>query len=115
MTLDTGGGLTGIPTAAGTFSFIVTATDTTGASSSQSYTLIIKPNTVYVDPTFTGSGQPSTDPGLGLVVGVNAFSTITAALSNVASGGTVVVFGGTYTESVNFNLPLAAAYPDASC
>src|SRR5205085_9378661 len=50
-----------------------------------------------------------TDPGLGLSVGLNAFSTITAGLANIASGGTLVIFAGTYSEPVvAFNVPLGA-------
>ena len=69
------------------------------------------PTTVYVDPSFTGAAgsDPATDPGLGLQIGVNAFSTIAAALPAVQTNGTVVLFGGTYSEpSVNFNVPLSA-------
>jgi autotransporter-associated beta strand protein len=110
LSLSTTGTLTGLPTQAGSYTFTVTAIDSVGATASKSYTVGIAPPTVaYVDPTFTGSGDPLTDPGLGLIVGANAFPTISAGLANVAPGGTLVLFGGTYTEPiVDFNVPLAA-------
>jgi autotransporter-associated beta strand protein len=110
LTLSSSGVLAGMPTAVGNYSFTVTATDAAGASASHAYTVMIGlPNRVYVDPSFQGPGQPASDPDLGLLVGVNAFATITAGLVHVAPGGTLVLFGGTYPEStVNFNVPLGA-------
>ena len=94
------------------YSFYSIATDNVGNVQpvpTITQTTMVVSGTVYVDPSFTGSGDPATDPGLGLTVGVNAFSTITAGLANVAPGGTLVIFGGTYSEpSVNFNVPLSA-------
>jgi hypothetical protein len=85
---------------------------TSAASPAELFTFTTKlppPATVYVDPSFTGptGSDPATDPGLGLQVGVNAFSTVSAALGNVGSGGTLVLFGGTSSDaSVNINVPL---------
>jgi Putative Ig domain/Bacterial Ig domain len=114
ITLDsTTGVLSGTPAADGRYAFMVTATDSLGTSVSQSYTITIPAAapvaTAYVDPNFTGSGDPATDPGLGLTIGVNAFSTITAALPHVTPGGTLVLFGGTYNEpAVDFTAVLGA-------
>lgn len=46
LTLLSSGELSGTPTVADTFEFTVTATDTTGCSGNQSYTLIIPPSTL---------------------------------------------------------------------
>src|SRR5437762_2709803 len=43
LTLSTSGVLSGTPTAAGSFTFTVTATDTVGGSASQTYTVTIDP------------------------------------------------------------------------
>jgi uncharacterized repeat protein (TIGR03803 family) len=106
LTLSSSGLLSGTPTIVGNFAFTITATDAVGATASQTYTIHIHPTMVYVDPSFTGAAgsDPATDPGLGLVMGTTAFSTITSALANLAPGGTLVIFGGNYTEAtVNFN------------
>jgi Putative Ig domain/Bacterial Ig domain len=113
LTVNNSGVLSGTPAAAGNFSFTVTATDAMGDRASQSYGVTIAAAPVvtlaYVDPSFTGSGDPATDPGLGLMVGFNAFSMISAALSHIASGGTLVLYGGTYDEpALNINVPLSA-------
>ena len=66
--------------------------------------------TVYVDDSFTGSGgKLIADADLGTtgnqqaVLGVNAFTTITAALAAVSSSGTLVINGGTYGEAVTLS------------
>ena len=98
----------------GSHTVTITATNADGSTSSTTFTFTAtaaQTSPVYVDPTFTSAPgtDPSTDPGLGLEVGVNAFATITAALPHVASAGTLVLFGGTYDEpSVNFNVSLGA-------
>jgi Bacterial Ig domain/Putative Ig domain len=114
LSLSAGGYLTGTASAPGSFTFTVTITDGSGGSLSRRFTLnVFNPLTspVYVDSRFTGPDgiDPATDPGLHLVLGGNAFSTITAGLAHVSSGGTLVIFGGAYTEpSVNFNVMLNA-------
>lgn len=66
------------------------------------------PTTVYVDDNFTGNmGQVITDADLGTtgnqsaVFGVNAFTTLAAALSAASSSGTIIVNAGTYAETVS--------------
>jgi hypothetical protein len=69
------------------------------------------PTTVYVDDTWasTSTGaDPADDPIGGLVFGYNALSDIQSALNQVASGGTVVVFGGSYANPVVLSKSLAA-------
>ena len=50
LTLASGGGLTGTPTAAGTYTFTVTATDNTGCTGTRAYTVIISSNGLMFYP-----------------------------------------------------------------
>jgi hypothetical protein len=62
---------------------------------------------VYVDDDFTGA--PGTDPdggGPATEIGYDAFPTIQGGADGVASGGTVNVAAGTYTENVTIAKPL---------
>src|SRR5262245_836102 len=64
----------------------------------------------YVDDIWTGTAvgaHPILDPVGGLVFGADAFSDIPSAISNLNVGGTLVIFGGTYTGSLNINKALA--------
>jgi autotransporter-associated beta strand protein len=67
------------------------------------------PTTAYVDDTWLGTTpgtDPANDPVGGLVFGYTAFADIQSGLDAVISGGTLVVFGGTYAAAVNFNKAL---------
>src|SRR5262249_55258309 len=58
--------------------------------------------------------DPANDPIGGLVFGYNAFSDIQSAINQVAAGGTVAVYGGTYTTPATLDLnkaPAAIAAP----
>jgi len=57
LTLSSAGILSGTPTAAGGFTFTVTATDTVGATGSQSYTLTINPLLLVTTNADSGSGS----------------------------------------------------------
>jgi uncharacterized repeat protein (TIGR03803 family) len=84
LTLSSAGVLSGTPTAAGSSSFTVTATDSTGATGSQAYTLTAYPASFSV----TGFPAPITAGGTGTI-------TVTALDSN----GNVVP---SYTGTVHF-------------
>ena len=65
------------------------------------------PDTVYVDDSFMQAhGGSIADADLGTagnqpaVMGVNAFATLGAGLSAVATNGTIIVNGGAYAESI---------------
>ncbi len=65
------------------------------------------PTAIYVDDNFSGSlGQIIAEADLGTngaqpaLFGVNAFTTITAAVAAAAANGTIIVNGGTYAEAV---------------
>jgi uncharacterized protein YhjY with autotransporter beta-barrel domain len=51
LTLAAGGGLTGTPTAGGSFNFTITTTDSASATGSLAYTLTVNAPTVTVSPT----------------------------------------------------------------
>jgi autotransporter-associated beta strand protein len=107
LTLSSAGVLSGKPTTAGTYWFRVAVTDVGGDTANYPY-LVTMFAGAYVDPSFTGSGDPATDPGLGLTVGVTAFSTISDALAHLSDGDTLVIFGGTYDEpAINIDKALS--------
>jgi hypothetical protein len=56
LNLSSSGVLSGTPVAAGSFSFIVTVTDSMGATGSQSYTVVILVNSTFSVETFAGNG-----------------------------------------------------------
>jgi hypothetical protein len=60
LTLSSAGVLSGTPTALGTYSFTVTATDTVGASGSQSYTVTIYPEATKLVLTAPGTAMAGT-------------------------------------------------------
>ncbi|MDW8412838.1 MAG: putative Ig domain-containing protein [Acidobacteriota bacterium] len=72
LTLSTGGVLSGTPTAAGSYTFTVTATDANGCTGSQTYTVTISCPTITLSPATLPNG----------FIGVSYSQTITA------SGGT---------------------------
>ena len=69
------------------------------------------PTTVYVDDSWAGNsdGDVILDADLGTagnqgaIFGIDAFGTIGDALATVSRGGTIIVNGGTYSESVTLN------------
>ena len=70
----------------------------------------VTPVGVYVDDSWAGTPvgtTPATSAPAGLIFGYNAFDTIPAAMTQVAGGGTVTVYGGTYPAAVNVNKVVA--------
>lgn len=64
------------------------------------------PSTVYVDDNWA-SVTPGTDPdggGPATDFGCDSFATIQGGIDGVASGGTVIVYEGTYTQATSINL-----------
>ncbi|MBS0295171.1 MAG: autotransporter domain-containing protein [Proteobacteria bacterium] len=113
VSLASGGGFSGTPTAAGNFNFTITATDTVGgASGSQAYALTVSAPTITVSPgfppnmtvgqaysqTFTASGGTS----------AYAFSVSSGALPAGMTLSGAGVLSGTPTEGGLFNFTITA-------
>ena len=72
-------------------------------------------NVVYVDDDFTGpAGSDPDGGGPATSIGYDAFATIQGGVTGVASGGTVNVAAGTYTENVTIAKPLTLTGADAA-
>jgi len=104
LSLDgTAGTLSGTPTAAGPFSFTITATDGTGFTGSQSYTLTIDKAALFVTATANSKtyGQTASDTGTlsGLVNG----DSITASFAS--AGDAAGASAGSYTISATLTDP----------
>src|SRR5262249_22318808 len=113
LTLASGGGLTGTPTAEGNFNFTVTATDSTGVcTGALSYAVRVCPAAMAVNPaslpggtigtaynqTLTGSG--GTSP--------YTFAVTSGALPNGLSLSTAGVISGTPTTESNNSFTVTA-------
>lgn len=67
------------------------------------------PTTVFVDDSWAGTtagGSPATSSPVGLAFGYNAFATIQGGIDQVASGGTVTIYGGVYVDAVEIHKSL---------
>ena len=97
LTLSSSGIISGTPTTTGSFSFVVTASDSVGATASQTYTIIINPG----NPTQLVISAPST-----ATAGMSFTFTVTAedAGDNTAGG-----FGGTVTLSSSLGADITPA------
>ncbi|WP_199228409.1 putative Ig domain-containing protein [Caulobacter sp. D4A] len=107
VTLSTVGALSGTPTAGGTFTFDVTATDSstgTGApfTGVRSYTLTVSAPTITISPTTLGT----------VVVGTAVSQTITA--SGGTSGYTFAVTSGALPAGLTLSGDLLSGVPTAS-
>jgi len=100
--------------AEGAESFSVTITGLSGFDGLDSTTLtisdtgtIIDTDTVYVDDDFSAGNIADADLGTTnaqpAILGVNAFTTISAALAAVEDGGTVIVNSGSYAETITLS------------
>ena len=103
-------------------SFSITVTNPTpggGTSTAAPFQVLAVPTTVYVNTTYAsdplGTAVTWTD-GSTHTVGYDAFGTVQAGVTAVASGGTVDVAAGTYSEQVNIlqSLTLTGAGDDAT-
>jgi autotransporter-associated beta strand protein len=111
---DTTGSLRYTPVTGASGSTVITVTVDDGqaisATTTQTFTVVVKPATVYVSPTFTdtaGTSIPDADLGLAgdqaATQASTAFATINAALAAAATNGTIIVNGGSYSETVTLN------------
>lgn len=112
LTLAPGGGLSGTPTALGTFNFTVTATDANGCTGSQAYALTITCATI----TVSGSpGGGTTGVAYGPVtftatggVAPRTFSVTSGAVPTGLTLSTGGVLSGTPTAAGTFNFTITA-------
>jgi autotransporter-associated beta strand protein len=106
----------------GTFSGLVESASTTigGIEFSISYIggdgndvvlTVVAPTSVYVDDSWTGTATgttPATSNPAGLIFGYNAFDVIQDGIDQVEAAGTVVVYGGSYADTVNVDKALTS-------
>jgi hypothetical protein len=98
------GVLSGTPTAAGTFSFTVTANDnnTSGLSGSRSYTFTVSAATQAFP---NNSNPPSLPAPTGTVINVSTVSQLQAAVANLQSSQTIMIAAGTYNLTGTLYVP----------
>ena len=91
--------LTYTPAANQTGTAVITVTADDGQASNnttpRTFTITVNEDVTYVDDSATGANDGSSP--------ANAFTTIQAAISAVASGATIDVAAGTYAENVSIN------------
>jgi parallel beta-helix repeat protein len=90
----------------GSLSVVLTATDAAGNTSVCTITVTVvgtgSPSVVYVDDSWAAvaSGVDPDGAGDAIQMGCDSYATVQAGLNRVASGGTVNVAAGTYSELV---------------
>ncbi len=91
-----------------------------GSSASATVAIVAAtPDVVYVDAKYQGQiantwvNWPYTGGGTN-IIGYDAFATVQGGVNAVASGGTVNVAAGSYTEEVAINQPLELLGPNAN-
>lgn len=108
---------------AGSDTVSVTLRDIHGVSTNAEVVVTVQksanpPAAVYVDASYTNTCGPVSFPDSGgsgtYYIGYNAFNTVQGGVSAVASGGTVNVAAGTYTEEVTIGQPMSLLGPNAT-
>jgi len=103
LTLSTAGVLSGTPTAAGSFTFTLTATDTVGATGSQAFTVTI--NSAVVITTTTLPNSTVNQPGYSQTIsatggtGAKTFATTAGTVPTGLTLSTAGVLSGTPTAA----------------
>ncbi len=117
LSLSPTGGLSGTPTAGGTFNFTITATDSsTGTgpyTASNAYTLIIGAPTIVVTPAFVatatvGASYSQTVTASGGTSSYNFAITAGALPAGISLNGTTGILSGTPTAGGTFNFTVTA-------
>jgi hypothetical protein len=111
LTLSSAGVLSGTPASAGSFNFQVTATDSVGAASTQSYTVVINP-AVQITTTTLPDGTPgaaysqtlSASGGTGSISFATTSGTLPTGLALSSSG----VLSGTPTAPGSYTFTISA-------
>jgi len=112
LTLNIGGVISGTPTAAGSFSFTVTVTDSSGSKVTAAYTLAVNAPTLAVSPATLPAATSGTAYSQTLIAsggtGTYTYSITAGALpAGVALSGAGVI-SGTPTTSGSFNFTVTA-------
>jgi len=111
LTLSTAGVLSGTPTATGTFTFIVTATDSLGVNGTHSYTVVINPavtiTTTALPGGTVGTAYNQTISATG-GTGALTFSVPGASLPSGLTLSTTGVLSGTPTTADSFTFTVTA-------
>ena len=99
LTLASGGGLTGLPTSTGNFSFTVTATDVNLCTGFTAYMLLVRPN---AQPDSFANGVGNTQYVVGLEAPVTPAVVVAGSvLGNDAGSGTLKAGPASITTSAN--------------
>ncbi len=109
------GAITGTPTAGGTFTFTVMATDSAGPphnTGSQTYTLVVNPPTITLSPSTLPSGTVGTPYGIHTISASNGTSPYTFAWTGTPPAGLMLssagVLSGTPTTAGPFSFTIRA-------
>jgi hypothetical protein len=111
LTLSTAGILSGTPTAAGSFTFTVTATDSVGGTAGQSYTIVIYPAVTITTATLPGGTVGTAYNQTVSATGGTPPLTITAPAASLPPGLTLTndgVLSGTPTTAGSFTFTVTA-------
>ena len=95
LSLSTGGALSGTPTAGGTFTFTVTATDANGFAGSRAYTSTVAAPNVTVAPASLPAGQSGTAYGQTLAASGGTAPYSYAVTAGALPSGLTLSTGGT--------------------
>lgn len=107
------GALTGTPTAAGTFNFTVTATDTNSFTGSRAYTLVVAPPVILIAPSALTGGTVGAAYSESFIAsgGIATYSyaiTAGALPAGVTLNGSSGVISGTPSAGGTFNFTVTA-------
>jgi len=127
LTLSSSGTLSGTPTATGSFTFIVRATDAGGCSGSQIYTIVINPLGVVCPPiTLSPATLPAATAGTPYSQTITAspaatytfsvtFGALPPGLSLASSGPSTALLSGTPTTPGGYTITITATDTTTAC
>jgi hypothetical protein len=100
------GVLSGTPTASGSFSFTITATDANNSSLSGSTAYNLTVNSASAAPAFPNNSNPPALPTpSGTVMNVSTVAQLQSAVANLQSGQTIMIAAGTYNLTGTLYVP----------
>jgi large repetitive protein len=109
LSLSPIGVLSGTPTATGSFSFLVTITDTLGASASYGYTVVINPPVAILTPLLNGALGQGYNETINAIGGTGSLTYIvTGSLPTGLTCSSTGVLSGTPTTAGQFTFTITA-------